>query len=376
MKTKFSKLFSILLVVGLLTSFGVLPALAADATGAPGDGPANAVSPVSGAVQIAPGQWQWYVFRSQLPVNVEESDENAVTNPADATVDAALQIYSGNVDFEVWSPNDLNNWRDNVDFTPMGQGTVNEFMNGDPLFWQGSFKANNNYYLIVMNRTNQPAYYSLSITGDVALPSALTLNSNMQSTATAQTSANQGTPQEPAMSTGEMALTVETPATTTATTSSNAAPSNTASTAELATGPSTAVAPASGSVRIGPGQWQWYVFHSQVPFTKVDTTEDVVTNPNDATVDAALRTSSGSVDFQVWSSNDLNNWRDNVDFTPMGKGTVNDFMSGDPLFWQGSFRTNSDYYLIVMNRTDQPAFYTLNITGDVSFPTTTTLPVN
>ena len=392
MHTKVSKFLSLLMIIGLLATFGAGAALAQDMTpaiaGMPGDGPANAVMPSSRNVQIAPGTWQWYIFRSQVPVNVDDNDEDVVTSPSDATIDAALKVKSGNVDFEVWSTDDLNR-RNDTDFDPTGVGTVNDFMSGDPLFWQGSFQGNNNYYLIVKNHGSEAATYSLDITGNVSFPSTLALNTDMQSTqmATAQTD-------QSVMSTGEMALTVETPAESMMNDSamSNSAMNDTAMTnsstsetmvmapattsAAIATGPENASMPATGNVKIEPGTWQWYSFRPQIPFGAEEDDTAVVTDPTAATIDAVLRVQSGNADFEVWSANNLNDWRNGVDFDSTGAGTINDFMSGDPLSWQGTFERGGTYYLIVKNHGSEAATYSLNVTGDVSFPSTSSLPVN
>jgi len=137
-----------------------------------GGGPESTLRPVGGVVSIEPGKWQWYSFRAQKPVGVEENDEDVVTDPTLATIDAVLRVQSGKVDFVVWSKDDLNNWRNDEDFNPTGAGTTNEFMTGDPLSWQGTFDNNDLYYLVVKNRGTEPAFYSLSITGDVSFPSA------------------------------------------------------------------------------------------------------------------------------------------------------------------------------------------------------------
>ena len=173
MVKKFSKLLSVLTVIALLVTLGAGAALAQTVTGTPGDGPANALMPASGVVRIDPGQWQWYTFRSQAPLSTEIEDEDPVIEHA--KVDAALRVQSGTVSFEVWSADNLNNWRNGTDFDATGIGTTNESLSGDPLFWQGNFEGNNNYYLIVKNTGAQPAVYSLNVTGDVSFPATTSL---------------------------------------------------------------------------------------------------------------------------------------------------------------------------------------------------------
>jgi hypothetical protein len=347
----------------MLFTLGAGAALAQEATLSPGEGPGMAAMPAADAVTIAPNSWQWYIFRTQVPVNVDSEGNDIVTNPEDATVTATLDEISGDVNFEVWSPNDFNNWANGSDFDPTGTATVNEFISGDPLFWKGSFKANNNYYLIVMNTSSQAATYTLDISGNMIFPTDLAINATapaMQD-AVAQSS-------EEVMSTGEMALTVEQP--TAATTDETAA-----SMSAMGTGPETTLMPAAGYVMIAPNSWQWYSFQAQKPVDVDSEGNDVVTNPSDATIQATLRLESGNVSFEVWSADNLNNWRNSSDFDPMGAGTENEFISGDPLFWQGSFQNNSVYYLIVKNNSSQPAYYSLDITGNVSFPSAATLSV-
>jgi len=377
MRIKVSKFLSLLMIIGLLATLGAGAALAQDMTpamiGTPGDGPANAVMPSSGNVQIQPGTWQWYVFRSQVPQNIKDSDADVVTSPSDATIDAILRVQSGNVDFEVWSTDDLNR-RNDTDFDPTGVGTKNDFMMGDPLSWQGSFQGNNNYYLIVKNRSLETATYSLGITGDVRFPSTLALNTDMQSMAVAAAQTEQ-----PVMSTGELALTVDTPAESAVSDSmvlESAMTTLETTNAVFANGPESAVMPSSGTVRIEPGTWQWYSFRPQIPFGAKEDATAVVTDPTDATIDAVLRKQSGNVNFEVWSADDLNNWRNSVDFEATGAGTVNEFLTGDPLSWQGSFERGGTYYLIVKNSGSEPATYSLSVTGDVGFPSTSSLPVN
>jgi hypothetical protein len=312
--------------------------------------------PSAGTVTISPGQWQWYAIRSQVPAGVEESVDDVVTDPRDATINAVLRTQSGKVDFDVWSADDLNNWINAEEFDPTGAGTPNEFLAGTPLTWQGSFETNTTLYLIVKNRTAQPANYTLSVTGNVSFPSQLALSP--------QSSPSQGAVAEnqPVESTGEMALGVDMPG--------EAAMSDSTLSAKVATDVSTPAMPPQGFVTIAPGAKQWYTFRSQVPVGVEKDPEVVVTDPTEATIDAILRTQPGSgpVSFEVWSANDLNNWLNAEEFEPTGAGTPNEFIAGEPLTWQGSFETNETYYLVVSNRSSQPATYSLNITVNVSFP--------
>lgn len=369
MKTKFSKSISIVAMVAMLFTMSVGAAFAQNATLSAGDGPTVAVSPTANTVTIAPNSWQWYIFRSQVPVNVDSSGNDIVTNPEDATINAIVRVKSGNVDFEVWSADNLNNWRNSSDFDPVGVGTTNEFITGDPLFWEGSFQANNNYYLIVQNTSAQEATYTLEIVGNVAFPSDLALNGSTPAMQNEMAQSDQEV-----MSSGEMALTVDQPTEATMTDMATADDASTMN-AAMGTGPENTLMPTSGTVMIGANSWQWYSFRSQLPVDVDSDGNDIVTNPSDATINAILRTKSGNVDFEIWSADDLNNWVNSKDFDATGAGTTNEFITGDPLFWQGSFTTNNVYYLIVMNTSAQPAYYSLDITGNVSFPSMASLSV-
>jgi len=364
LNTKISKTIGVVATAALLFTTGAGTTFAQSATLNPGDGPTVAVYPSSDAVTIAPNSWQWYSFRSQVPINVDSDGNDVVTNPEDATINAIVRVQSGDVDFEVWSDEDLNNWRNDSEFEATGNGTINEFVSGDPLFWEGSFTTNNSYYLIVKNNSAQAATYTLDIVGNVAFPTSLALDSTM-STEMAESDV---------MSSGEMALMVEEPVEATMTEDMAATDASTMN-ATMGTGPESTLMPAEGNVMIDGNSWQWYSFRSQLPVDVDSDGNDVVTNPSDATINALLRAKSGNVDFEVWSADDLNNWRNDNEFEATGTGTTNEFISGDPLFWQGSFTTNNVYYLIVMNRSAEPASYSLDISGNVSFPSAASLSV-
>jgi hypothetical protein len=352
MFTKLSKFLSGLLVAALLVTAGASAAFAQELNAGPGSGPGNAARPTAGAVEIAPGSWQWYAFRSQVPVQGDEDEAVVIANRLnEAVINATLRTQSGNVDFEVWSADNVNEWIAANDFDPVGAGTENESITGDPLYWEGAFTTNNTYYLIVMNRGSQAATYSLDVTGNVSFPTQLALN---------------GAAQEAVMSTGEMALTVAAPAA-----AAGAAPMTTA----IATGPEMAGMPAAGNVEIAPQSWQWYAFSSQVPLSVDAEGNDVTNVVNQAKVNAILRNVSGNVDFEVWSADNLRDWVNGTDFDATGAGTTNESISGDPLFWEGSFTTNNLYYLVVKNRSNQPATYNLSVVGDVSFPAANSLAV-
>jgi archaellum component FlaG (FlaF/FlaG flagellin family) len=328
---QFSKFVSALMITTLLATFGAGSVWAQETIT---DEAVPAIPTAGSLVRIEPGTWQWYTFRSQVPVNVEDDDDAVVTDPEDATIDITVDVQAGSVGFEVWSADDLNDWQNDVDFDPTGIGTENEYITNDPLFWQGSFETNDTYHLIVKNTGAEAAFYSLDITGHVSFPDSV----GVATETTATEAMTEPVAVEPVATEAE-------------------ATSN-----EISTGIPT------GVVTIEPGTWQWYTFRSQVPVDAEEDDDAVVTDPEDATIDIALQVQSGSVAFEVWSAEDWNNWQNDVDFDPTGVGTENEYITNDPLFWQGSFQTNDTYHLIVKNTGTETASYSLDITGHVTFP--------
>lgn len=364
---KFSKGVTLLAIVSMLTAALATTAFAAPNPIQPGYSPETAAAPTAGAKMIAANSWQWYIFEVQIPVG-KDGDANKTT------VDANLTNLNGTTNFQVWTPDNVRQWRDGEKVTPLGESTENKLDDKQsditaglvsvPLhFWQGGFTDPGFFYLIVMNSTDQPATYSLSVTGsNVLFPSQLTIP-NATNTPVANVAPATAAPVSMAQAT--------TAATGTAMSGAN----------HIVPGyaPASAAAPTAGAKTIAANSWQWYIFEVQIPTTK---DEDV----NKTTVDVNLTNLNGTTTFQVWTPDNVRQWQNGEKVTPLGEGTENklDNKQSDinaglvsvPLhFWQGTFTDPGFFYLIVMNTTGQPATYTLSVTGsNVLFPSQLTIP--
>jgi len=115
--------------------------------------PEDPLPPIGRALPIQSGEWHWYAFR-------DEGDDGTIA--IRATADPGHCIT-----FALWTPAELALWRQNEEFRPVGQGTINEQFNGD-LFWTGSFVKSGIYY-VVAERDPVSAgacSYQLRVTGD------------------------------------------------------------------------------------------------------------------------------------------------------------------------------------------------------------------
>lgn len=119
--------------------------------------PEEPLPPIGKSLPIQGDDVHWYAFR-------DEGDDGAIA--IRATANPAHCIA-----FALWTPDQLRLWQQNIEFRAVGEGTVNEQMNGD-LFWTGSFVKSGIYHIVV---THDPAIpgdctYQLRVTGeDVSL---------------------------------------------------------------------------------------------------------------------------------------------------------------------------------------------------------------
>ncbi|MEZ4869134.1 MAG: alpha/beta hydrolase fold domain-containing protein [Caldilineaceae bacterium] len=117
------------------------------------------------------------------------------------------------------------------------------------------------------------------------------------------------------------------------------------------TGPENAAALTGQFTTIGPNEMQWYRFSDTGDGNRVDVR---LTSPTD-----------GRLGFEVWTEQQLNQWRDGVEFDPLGAGTPNSVLDSD-LSWRGSFNNSGTYYVVV--RQTNPAAgedisYSIEVTG-------------
>jgi len=216
---------SIVVLVGLLASLGVVSVFAQE----PGFDPGSAGGPSANWVSIAPGQDHWYAFR-------DEGDRESI--------EITLNVQpEDRASFKVVTQDDLRRWADGEKLVGVGAGTKNASMN-DKLFWTGSFVKGDTYYVLVEGDNFIPSTYQLTISGkDVSFPTLA----------------------EPMMTqdvmTGELGLTVE--------------PAPAAAVAQ-GMSPEMALAPIGKYVQIMPGQTQWYAFRDEGDQSQISIKVDAI----------------------------------------------------------------------------------------------------
>lgn len=115
--------------------------------------PEEPLPPVGKTLPLRANEVHWYAFR-------DEGDDAAIAVRASANPPHCIS-------FALWTPAQLELWRQNIEFHAVGEGTVNQQMAGD-LFWTGSFVKSGIYHVVV---TRDPAIlgdctYQLRVTGD------------------------------------------------------------------------------------------------------------------------------------------------------------------------------------------------------------------
>ncbi|MFN8439682.1 MAG: hypothetical protein U0175_02880 [Caldilineaceae bacterium] len=120
-------------------------------------------------------------------------------------------------------------------------------------------------------------------------------------------------------------------------------------------GPDSALTLGSGSATIGAGAQQWYRFPVQPPLNG-DGSRGTLG------MDITLTNLSGKANFQVLTSDLVNQQQNGVQYNPLGAGSENTSPQGAPIyFWHGSFNYPLTLYVLVTNNTGQPATYTLSL---------------
>ena len=111
----------------------------------------------------------------------------------------------------------------------------------------------------------------------------------------------------------------------------------------------------SGSATIAAHAQQWYRFPVQPPVYG-DNSRGTLK------MDVTLTNLSGKASFQVLTSDLVNQWKNDIQYSPLGAGSEDRSPQGQPiLFWHGSFNVPLMIYVLVSNNTDQPATYTLGM---------------
>lgn len=117
----------------------------------------NPLPPIGKLTTITDNEVQWYAFR-------DEGDASTIQVSADASPDTCLT-------FAIWTPEQLQLWRQGEVVRPVGQGTANSTLKAD-LFWTGSFVKSGIYYVVVRRNPAVPGdcTYKLTVLGeDVSL---------------------------------------------------------------------------------------------------------------------------------------------------------------------------------------------------------------
>ena len=299
-----------------------------------GTGPDDALSPTGEETTLGAGETRWYTFKY---------DWDGESDPSEAIAELRMNT-PGAIDFEVWSQDDLNAWRNGEDFTPMGAGTP-AFATGDDsnnnrdrslLRWVGSSAATVTYHLIVSNNSDSEVSFTLMVMGDtVSFPAPAEM-------------ADMGAMTETMTMTDSMAMTD--------------------TVMLMGIGPDDAMTPNGRREVITPEATRWYTFKYEW---------DGESDPSNVVAELRMA-EAGTVSFEVWSQDDLAAWFNNEDFTPTGAGTPAFALSSDSttgnrdrslLRWVGGGEATVTYYILVENDSDADAVYRLSVSGrDVSFP--------
>lgn len=331
-----------------------------------GTGPENALRPDGQRAVLGPDETRWYTFRYAEGANGSESASEAL---AELTM-----TRPGSVSFEAWTEDDVRSWRNGEDFNPTGAGTpafepsASDNRNQSRLTWVGSGQATTTWYIVVSNETSSAAPYMLSVTGpDVYFPEAA--EQMMSSADSMADSADSDAMDDPATMGASDSMTGTAAVDDSSNMDSNAS-MNAAQSMDMmdGIGPATALAPMNVRRTLAPGEERWYTFRY------AGGADDE--NPSEAVAELAI-SRPNSIDFEVWTEDDVRQWANGEDFTPTGAGTpafaIEDGNSDNRdrrlLRWVGSGQATTTWYIVVENNSDAAASYRLTVTGpDVFFP--------
>lgn len=322
------------------------PVLAADEVGNVGNGPATASGPLPGWVTIENGGKHWYAFS-------DGGDQNEVKV-------RLAQLVSNRVAFEVWTSEQLRSWQNGDTFNAVGAGTVNKNLNDD-LYWTGNFVASNTYYVVVNSRNFGPVDYQLNISGDdVGFPAkadAAALGEADEGVAgdtagDAEIVAEATTVEtEDGAIQEESAALVAEAATDALADDSSDEDETAAATTESGTHAGVAWSPTGETRSISFGEIHWYSFRDEGD-----------TNTIVAELDASPNI---GVLFEIWTDQQLQEWKNGEKFDPVGAGTENSALDIDR-YWAGSFVRSGNYYVVVRHSglIGGSSQYNLTVTGD------------
>lgn len=281
-----------------------------------GSRPDNALIPTTQQTVDA-GESVWYAFDYQLDVDG--------SSPA---INISLDGYPDEgTNFEVWTPQLLQQYAGDAQVEPIGRGSENDYVAGDTS-WTGDFVEAGTYYVRVSNESVTSNDHVLSVTGDgVILPQIPTNEAEDEAIAeTEAAEASVGTQTEPSASESSSESKMD------------AADGSSPAHALKATGEWTELAANTGV---------WYAFE--------------YTYDADDRIHAQAWLNSvpdNGIHFEVWTPQQLQQQDDESE--PIGRGSQDDNTVGD-YFWTGSFNQSGTYYVLVTNDNPTVGYYQLNI---------------
>jgi hypothetical protein len=236
-----------------------------------------------------------------------------------------IRMYVDAVDnaaFSVWTPEQLRQLAAGEEVEPVGRGSVDPYT-GCCLIWSGSFGEGGTYQVALDGVGSGTAYYQIEITGD----SVWVLESDSGANAP-----EDGQTPEVGAETAEGAEAA-------------------ASGVTGGTGPDDALTAGDEYVSLPVGETLWYLFECAGDGSEIEVWLDA--EPDD------------SVTFSIWTKEQVKQWAAGEEVSPVGRGTANDYESGD-LFWAGTFCIPGKYYIVIENGSAADASFQLGISGDVS----------
>ncbi|MCB0064720.1 MAG: hypothetical protein KDE19_21500, partial [Caldilineaceae bacterium] len=312
---------SIIGILCVLTVLAVdsLPSFAADnlCTESVGNAPTAPFVPIDAWIALQNNDQHWYAFR-------DEGDSTPIR--------IRLTVVPTNgATFAVLTPAEMMAWRRGEPVKPVGEGSPSAVFHGD-LYWTGSFVQSGIYYVLIESNGSGLSNYMLSIQGpQVSFPLLSFL------------------PPKPPIATNHRDCTVSPQPTATAEPLATA--SATPAAAVVQSSPEDPLPPIGKELPLAAGDVHWYAFRDE--------------GDSGAIAIRATANPPQCIAFALWTPDQLRLWQQNIEFSPVGEGTVNQQMNGD-LFWTGSFVKSGIYHVVVTHNPAIPGdcTYQLRVTGD------------
>jgi hypothetical protein len=143
-----------LVVVGCIASLAAAPVHAQEFDSGPGD----AAAPVATALVLQPHASQWFKFDYKY-----DDSDLAVTDAAEVELTAFAEDA---LHFYVWTPENIQEWVNGEEVTPVGQGTAADGDEPAILSWVNGSHASETFYIVVENDSNESVEFLLTVSGD------------------------------------------------------------------------------------------------------------------------------------------------------------------------------------------------------------------